>query len=98
VKMRLTGTRTECDRFTTELIAATPPGVVREVSGFYPNRGNSALGRVYLDLDLPPADPRETPVPVPARRGDAHTAGTGSGPVRRGGRRAGDRRGGDRSC
>ena len=58
MKIRLTGTRTECDRFTAELIAATPPGVIREVSGFYTNRGTSTLGRVYLDLHLPP---RTTP-------------------------------------
>lgn len=54
MKVRLTGTRAECDRFTTELLTATPPGVVQEVSGFYPNRGTSLLGRVYLDLQLPP--------------------------------------------
>jgi hypothetical protein len=76
MKIRLTGTRDECDRFTTELVAATPAGVVREVSGFYPNRGTDprtqvVLGRVYLDLELPPADPRETP--VPARRAGRRT-------------------------
>jgi hypothetical protein len=56
LKIRLTGTRDECDRFTAELLAATPPGVIREVSGFYPNRGASTLGRIYLDLHLPGAD------------------------------------------
>jgi hypothetical protein len=55
VKLRLSGTRQECARFVAELVAATPPGVVREVSAFYANRSPSLLGRVYLDLALPDA-------------------------------------------
>ena len=70
MKIRLTGTRTECDRFTAELIAATPPGVIREVSGFYHDRGTSTLGRVYLDLELPPRQaPRAQGKPGPVVRG-----------------------------
>jgi hypothetical protein len=71
MKIRLTGTREECDRFTAELVAATPPGVVREVSGFYPGRGTSLLGRVYLDLQLPATAGHADAVEVawtPARR------------------------------
>jgi len=53
MRIRLTGTRTECERFTAELLAATAPGVIRDVSTFHPNRGTTSLGRVYLDLQIP---------------------------------------------
>jgi hypothetical protein len=54
MKLRLTGTRAECEQFTTALLGALSPGVVRQVSRFHPNhRGPAVLGRVYLDLDLP---------------------------------------------
>jgi hypothetical protein len=63
MRLRLTGTQAECDQFVAELVAATAPGVVREVSGFYPNRGASRLGRVYLELALPPVTAVEAPSP-----------------------------------
>ena len=55
MKVRITGTREE----TTAAAAALATVLeVREVSGFYPNRGATTLGRVYLDAHLPP--PAET--------------------------------------
>jgi hypothetical protein len=59
VKVRLSGTRAECDLLVgrlPELLA----GVVEvvEVSSFYPNRGVGVLGRVYVDLLFTaPVDP-----------------------------------------
>ncbi|MGH3924729.1 MAG: hypothetical protein ACRDTT_18025 [Pseudonocardiaceae bacterium] len=46
MKIRITGTRGECDRLLARL---GPVLGVREVSDFYPNRPPSALGRVYLE-------------------------------------------------
>jgi hypothetical protein len=60
VKLRLTGTRAECDAFVTALQATAPAGVVLEVSGWCPNRGASLLGRVYLEL-APPTTAAGTP-------------------------------------
>lgn len=51
MQIRLTGTRQECTDFAAvlpDLIAHCAQ--VRQVSGFYPNRGTSLLGRLYLDL------------------------------------------------
>jgi hypothetical protein len=48
MKLRITGTREECAAAVEALPAAL---TVREVSGFYPNRGGSELGRVYLDAE-----------------------------------------------
>jgi hypothetical protein len=54
VKIRLMGTAGECDlvaRRLPQLLASV--GEVLEVSDFYPNRrGNSELGRVYVELRL----------------------------------------------
>ena len=74
VRIRITGTREE----TAATIDALA-GVIelREVSGFYPNRDSSLLGRVYLD-----AEPRTAPVRVTAERLDQ----PGSLPRREGGR------------
>ncbi len=58
MKLRLTGTDTECAAAVEALRGVF---VVREVSGFYPNRGVSVLGRVYLDAD--PARPDGPPSP-----------------------------------
>lgn len=49
MKIRITGSAGECDRLLARLAQVVG---VREVSGFYPNRAPSALGRVYLDVDL----------------------------------------------
>ena len=79
MKIRLTGTRQECDRFTTELVAATAPGIIRDVSGFHPNHhtptssssssssssDGGAVGRVYLDLQIPDTT---TSAPEPTAR------------------------------
>lgn len=58
MKIRLTGTRAECEVLAavlTERGRAVGIGVVREVSGFYANRPPDGRGRVYLDLDPDPA-------------------------------------------
>jgi hypothetical protein len=53
MKLRLTGTHDECD-----VVAGALPerlaGVaeVLDVSEFYPNRGTTVLGRVYLEVRL----------------------------------------------
>jgi hypothetical protein len=48
VKIRLTGTREECAAAADALFEVF---TVQELSDFYPNRGTSSLGRVYLDAD-----------------------------------------------
>ncbi|MEV5720646.1 hypothetical protein AB0L41_42845 [Amycolatopsis mediterranei] len=54
MKIRIMGTRAETDDAVKVLRLAFD---VREVSDFYPNRrGDSQLGRVYVDAN-PPADP-----------------------------------------
>jgi hypothetical protein len=53
VRLRISGTEAEC----ADAVRALGAGfVLREVSGFYPNRGASALGRVYIDAE-PLAEP-----------------------------------------
>lgn len=48
-KIRLMGTREEC-----EIMAAALKFMlsVRSISAFYPNRGQSIEGRVYVEVDL----------------------------------------------
>ncbi|MEO6088881.1 MAG: hypothetical protein ABIQ18_37800 [Umezawaea sp.] len=53
MNIRVTGTPAEIDAFVDLLRAVVD---VREVSDFYPNRGRSSLGRVYLDITAPTAD------------------------------------------
>jgi hypothetical protein len=48
VRLRISGTEAECAAAVRALEAGF---VLREVSGFYPNRGASALGRVYVDAE-----------------------------------------------
>jgi hypothetical protein len=50
VNIRLTGTADEVDA-TVELLKQVLD--VREVSRFYPNRGDSKLGRRYIEADAP---------------------------------------------
>jgi len=53
VKLRLSGTREECDLLAQELPGRLAGlGDVQEVSAFYPNRGQSVLGRVYVEIRL----------------------------------------------
>lgn len=60
------GTRPEC----AAAVAALRAGfVVREVSEFYPNRGQSVLGRVYVD-----AEPITRPAAVARVRATATSA------------------------
>ncbi|MGH2846204.1 MAG: hypothetical protein ACRDL0_09380 [Thermoleophilaceae bacterium] len=49
MKIRITGTGAECDRLVARLAQILQ---LHQVSDFYPNRAPSALGRVYLDVDL----------------------------------------------
>jgi hypothetical protein len=48
MRIRLMGTRDETDRAVAALRTALQ---VREVSDWYSNRGNSIIGRVYLDVE-----------------------------------------------
>jgi hypothetical protein len=60
MKLRLTGTEAECARLTFLLRFGPPDLDVAQVSPPYPNHGDSAQVRVYLELrfpeDLPPAE------------------------------------------
>lgn len=47
MRIRLMGTRAEIDAVLAVLPAVLD---VREVSTFYPNRGDSTLGRVYVEV------------------------------------------------
>lgn len=60
MRIRLMGTRDETDRTVTALQEVLQ---VREVSDWYPNRGASLLGRVYIDAELPDADTARNPSP-----------------------------------
>jgi hypothetical protein len=53
MKLRLTGTEAECARLTFLLRFGPPDLEVIQVSPPYPNRGDSAQVRVYLDLRFP---------------------------------------------
>jgi len=68
VKIRITGSAAECDRLLVRLAQVVG---VREVSDFYPNRPPSALGRVYLDVDL--TEPAGTTAQIGAVRADTGT-------------------------
>jgi hypothetical protein len=59
VKIRLLGTRDECEQWVAREQAT---GAVVEVCGWYPNRGTSALGRLYVQT-RPLPDPQP---PYPA--------------------------------
>lgn len=63
MKMRLMGTRGEIDAVLPVLSAVL---TLHEVSDFYPNRGASQLGRVYVEV----AGPRTTTVRADAVRTD----------------------------
>lgn len=58
MKVRLTGTRAETTmtaeflRKAVDVVVHPARYRVREVSAFYPNRGDSELGRVYLEVDV----------------------------------------------
>lgn len=55
MRLRVTGTETECTAAVEALAAGF---VLREVSAFYPNRGTTVLGRVYVDAEPRDAEPR----------------------------------------
>ncbi|WP_219420429.1 hypothetical protein [Pseudonocardia nigra] len=48
MKLRLIGTEAEC---AAAIVALAAGFELREVSGFYPNRGATVLGRVYVDAE-----------------------------------------------
>ncbi|MPZ66635.1 MAG: hypothetical protein GEU83_14365 [Pseudonocardiaceae bacterium] len=50
MKLRISATREECAAAVRAVSAVL---AVREVSDFYPNRGATVLGRVYLDAEAP---------------------------------------------
>jgi hypothetical protein len=52
VKLRLTGTEAECARLVFLLRFGPPELAVDEVSSPYPNRGDSAQVRVYVEVQL----------------------------------------------
>jgi hypothetical protein len=52
VKLRLAGTEAECARLCFLLRYGPPELAVVEVSPPYPNRGDSAQVRVYLEVQL----------------------------------------------
>jgi hypothetical protein len=52
VEIRITGTPTECAEAAEVLRTAFE---VREVSRFYPNRGESSLGRVFVHAAFKPS-------------------------------------------
>lgn len=48
MKIRLMGTKEEIDLF----IKSIDDELIDEISSFYPNRGNSKLGRVYIETHI----------------------------------------------
>lgn len=53
MKLRLTGTRDECELLAKELPSRLADlAEVLEVSDFYANRGATVLGRVYVEVRL----------------------------------------------
>lgn len=58
MKIRVWGRREECADFVAYIRAALPAGCFRDASGFYPNRGSSTEGRVYVEFDAPATWPR----------------------------------------
>lgn len=54
VKMRLTGTQTELDKWLKFLGRVENKELINilETSSFYPNRGSSKLGRQYMEIEL----------------------------------------------
>lgn len=60
VKVRIAATEEKAAQIAADLRYALSRTsgryVVRAVSGFYPNRGDSSLGRIYLDIDMVGAD------------------------------------------
>ena len=67
MRIRLSGTATEC---ATAVAALAAGFVLCEVSGFYPNRGATVLGRVDVDVE-----PRPEVVQATATRDDRRAVG-----------------------
>ena len=60
MRVRLTGTQDECEQ-VIKVMRDMPAWEVLEVSGFYPNRGDSKLVRGYLDIRLLSNNPHFRP-------------------------------------
>ncbi|HEY0638369.1 MAG TPA: hypothetical protein VGD67_12045 [Pseudonocardiaceae bacterium] len=75
--LRLTGTEAECAALLGALAGVV---TVRQVSGWYANRGPSILGRVYVDVEAPPAAVVAEPVRVRSQRVPRLGAAPGAGP------------------
>lgn len=67
MKIRLSGTPDECANAVEALARGF---VLREVSAFYPNRGATVLGRLYID-----AEPRPDVTQATATRDDRQAVG-----------------------
>ncbi len=65
MKIRLMGLEDELAHVVNTLRIAFD---VHEVSGFYPNRGDSKLGRVYVEAALASDEEASTPTGRPRRR------------------------------
>jgi hypothetical protein len=68
VKIRVSGTPDEC---TDAVVVLRKAFEVHEASGFYANRGDSRLGRVYVEAVLKP----DAPVRADAARLDRKEIG-----------------------
>ena len=55
MKIRIMGTRAECDAMAEVFSDNLSGEEGYSVSGFYPNRGATNLGRVYIELSVSPA-------------------------------------------
>lgn len=53
MELRLMGTRQEVDGFVQVVKDNVPREFVRSISGWYPNRGHTIEGRVYIKLAIP---------------------------------------------
>lgn len=55
MKIRVMGTRAECEAFGAMARETVDPALLRSISRWYPNRRSaySNEGRIYIDVDLP---------------------------------------------
>lgn len=53
MRVRLMGTRDECDAVAETVCNSVPEDCIRSVSAWYPNRGVGKEGRVYIEMDVP---------------------------------------------
>jgi hypothetical protein len=51
MKIRVMGTKDECTRMILTVKRVVPSEKIRNISAFYPNRGITTEGRIYLEID-----------------------------------------------